>query len=67
MDDGDRLRYLQLLRDALHHCDCTLHAYVLMDNHVHLLLTPKAHGPSQRFAGIRPAHRSRKASNSTDK
>jgi len=41
LDDGDRLRYLQLLRDALHHCDCTLHAYVLMDNHVHLLLTPK--------------------------
>ena len=40
LDDGDRLRYLHLLRDALHHCDCRLHAYVLMDNHVHLLLTP---------------------------
>nr|WP_244672038.1 transposase [Pseudoxanthomonas spadix] len=40
LDDGDRLRYLQLLRDALHHSGSTLHAYVLMANHVHLLLTP---------------------------
>jgi putative transposase len=40
LDDGDRLRYLQLLRDALTHSGCALHAYVLMDNHVHLLLTP---------------------------
>lgn len=40
LDDRDRLRYLQLLRDALHRSGCALHAYVLMDNHVHLLLTP---------------------------
>ncbi|WP_225723195.1 transposase [Burkholderia cepacia] len=40
LDDADRQRYLHLLRDALLHTGCLLHAYVLMDNHVHLLLTP---------------------------
>lgn len=40
LDDDDRLRDLHLLRDALQHCDCQLHAYVLMDNYVHLLVTP---------------------------
>ena len=40
LDDEDRLRYLQLLRESLLHTGCVLHAYVLMDNHVHLLITP---------------------------
>ena len=40
LDDGDRLRYLQLLRESLATTHCSLHAYVLMDNHVHLLVTP---------------------------
>ncbi|HGO6129560.1 TPA: transposase [Burkholderia cepacia] len=40
LDDADRQRYLHLLRDALLHTGSLLHAYVLMDNHVHLLLTP---------------------------
>jgi putative transposase len=44
LDDADRHRYLQLLREALLHTKCALHAYVLMDNHVHLLLTPPAIG-----------------------
>jgi len=44
LDDEDRLRYLQLLREALSKCACRLHAYVLMDNHVHLLATPPAKG-----------------------
>lgn len=44
LDDGDRLRYLQLLRDALHRSRCQLHAYVLMDHHVHLLVTPSTAG-----------------------
>jgi len=39
--DGDRRTYLNLLGDALAESDCALHAYVLMTNHVHLLLTPK--------------------------
>jgi putative transposase len=37
---ADFLAYLGWLDDALHDTDCALHAYVLMTNHVHLLLTP---------------------------
>jgi putative transposase len=44
LDDGDRLRYLTLLRDALAATGVRLHAYVLMDNPVHLLATPPAFG-----------------------
>lgn len=49
LDDGDRLRYLQLLREALPATHCHLHAYVLMDNHVHLLVTPQATGDIGRL------------------
>lgn len=49
LDDNDRLRYLQLLREALLHTNCQLHAYVLMDNHVHLLVTPPAVGAIARL------------------
>lgn len=42
LDDDDRQRYLTLLREALLDTGCKLHAYVLMDNHVHLLLSPPA-------------------------
>jgi len=45
--DSDRLVYLALLRDALAATHCRLHAYCLMTNHVHLLLTPSTDdGPS---------------------
>jgi putative transposase len=44
LDDGDRARYRQLLGEGLSRTDCALHAWVLMDNHVHLLLTPPAAG-----------------------
>ena len=44
LDDGDWLRYLQLLRESLAATYCRLHAYVLMDNHVHLLVTPQKAG-----------------------
>jgi len=40
-DDQDRLAYLGWLREALARERCRLHAYVLMTNHVHLLLTPE--------------------------
>ena len=40
-DDQDRLAYLGWLREALAREGCRLHAYVLMTNHVHLLLTPE--------------------------
>lgn len=40
----DRLRYLDDLRDIARRAGCAVHAYVLMTNHVHLLLTPTAPG-----------------------
>lgn len=39
--DSDRECYLNWLGEALAESECALHAYVLMTNHVHLLLTPK--------------------------
>lgn len=39
--EADYQRYLVYLHEALTEADCTLHAYVLMTNHVHLLLTPR--------------------------
>lgn len=49
LDDADRQRYLQCLREGLSRFDCALHAYVLMSNHVHLLLTPRASGAVSRM------------------
>lgn len=34
--------YLEKLRQACQKHDCALHAYVLMTNHVHLLITPNS-------------------------
>ena len=39
-EDSDYLRYLQELKELALHRHCAVHAYVLMTNHVHLLLTP---------------------------
>ena len=38
--DGDRLAYLRLLLEYSRHAGCSVHAYCLMTNHVHLLVTP---------------------------
>jgi putative transposase len=38
---GDNRAYLDWLQEGLERYDCALHAYVLMTNHVHLLLSPK--------------------------
>lgn len=38
--DQDYRHYLNFLRDACVRHSCQLHAYVLMTNHVHLLMTP---------------------------
>jgi putative transposase len=38
--DNDYRLYLELLHDACRAHDCSLHAYVLMTNHAHLLMTP---------------------------
>ncbi len=40
IDDEDRHHYRRLLREACAENDIAVHAFVLMDNHVHLLLTP---------------------------
>jgi putative transposase len=42
-DDGDRRRFLRQLADGLQTAGVLLYAYVLMDNHIHLLVrTPRA-------------------------
>jgi putative transposase len=38
--DDDRLHYLALLTELAPALGCAVHAYVLMTNHVHLLVTP---------------------------
>jgi putative transposase len=48
--------YRRLLAEASRHHGCAVHAYVLMTNHVHLLLTPgAADGPSRlmQWLGVR--------------
>jgi len=40
--DDDRHHYLDWLAALAPRCGCTVHAWVLMSNHVHLLLTPDA-------------------------
>ena len=39
-DDEDYRLYLQCLRQAKDKCACRIYAYVLMTNHVHLLVEP---------------------------
>ena len=38
--DNDYRHYLELLNTACRARECVLHAYVLMTNHIHLLMTP---------------------------
>ena len=40
VDDADRERFLDVLRDAALTQRVAVHAYVLMDNHVHVIATP---------------------------
>jgi putative transposase len=42
--DADRRLYLRCLTEAANRHECAVHAYVLMPNHVHLLVTPRAAG-----------------------
>ena len=41
--EEDYKRYLHVLHEAALAHDCSIHAYVLMPNHVHLLVTPGTH------------------------
>jgi putative transposase len=44
LDDADRRLYLRCMHEASARHKCAIHAYVLMPNHVHLLVTPEALG-----------------------
>ncbi len=48
-DTTDYLRYRWELREAALKHGCAVHAYVLMTNHVHLLVTPEAPGGVSRM------------------
>lgn len=43
-NDVDRRFYLKCLARSAARNDCAIHAYVLMTNHVHLLVTPRGRG-----------------------
>lgn len=47
--DEDYLCYLHWLDEAAGDCGCAIHAYALMSNHVHLLLTPGLGGSPSRL------------------
>jgi putative transposase len=52
-DDQDYLAYLRFLKASADALGCLIHAYVLMTNHVHLLVTPAAANDiSSLFQGI---------------
>jgi REP-associated tyrosine transposase len=45
----DRLAYLEALRECAARSACAVHAYALMGNHVHLLVTPAQAGGASRL------------------
>ncbi|MBA8885076.1 transposase [Dokdonella fugitiva] len=49
LEDADYRRYLRGLQEAALDHGCHIHAYVLMTNHVHLLLTPTTVGAVSRM------------------
>ena len=52
-EDFDYLEYLRCLKRSADKHGCYIHAYVLMTNHIHLLLTPQREDSiSQMFQGI---------------
>jgi putative transposase len=46
---GDFAAYLDDLSHSSRQCECSIHAYVLMTNHVHLLVTGDRHGAISRL------------------
>jgi putative transposase len=50
---ADRALYLDALRECSDEARCAIHAYALMGNHVHLLLTPdKDRGPARLMPAV---------------
>jgi putative transposase len=53
LEDEDYLFYLKVLKTAIDKYQISIHSYVLMPNHVHLLLTPQSEvSPSQMMQFI---------------
>jgi putative transposase len=53
LERSDYPRYLNDLREAAERHGCAIHAYVLMTNHVHLLLTPDdEQGPARMMQAV---------------
>jgi putative transposase len=53
LDNDDYLFYLKVLKEAIYKYQIAIHCYVLMPNHIHLLLTPQAEtAPSQMMQFI---------------
>jgi len=53
LDRQDLAFYLRVLHETSRRAGCAIHAYVLMTNHVHLLVTPQtARGPARMMQGI---------------
>jgi putative transposase len=48
-DELDRRTYLGYCNDASRRHNCLVHAYVLMTNHVHFLMTPQSEGSMPRM------------------
>jgi len=49
---ADRLRYLALIAEAAQEQGCAVHAYALLDNHAHLLATPRHAGTVSRMMRV---------------
>ncbi|MGO1068695.1 transposase [Lysobacter sp. CA199] len=52
VEEDDYVRYLQELDEASRKYGCQVHAYVLMTNHVHLLMTPAEAGAISRMMQV---------------
>lgn len=48
-EDQDYLEYLKIVKRVADACHCAIHAYALMTNHIHLLLTPGSAGSSKEL------------------
>ena len=56
-DDRDRLAFLEHLGESARRFECAIHAYVLMGNHVHLLLTAEdGEGTARLMSAVCEAH-----------
>ena len=54
---GDFLRFRSVLHEASRRFSCAIHAYTLMSNHVHVLLTPEdEQGPARLMQAIGPKY-----------